>query len=173
MAAVSIRAPHGGDRDAWLAAVAASHALHHPWVAPADTPAAFDAWLARTTDERHRSFLITCDEGLVGAINVNEIVRGAFLSAYLGYHAFAPLAGSGRFRAGFGLALDAVFHDLGLHRVEANIQPTNLRSRALVESFGFRLEGFSPRYLHIDGAWRDHERWALLADEWAGRSGTS
>jgi ribosomal-protein-alanine N-acetyltransferase len=54
---------------------------------------------------------------------------------------------------------------LGLHRVEANIQPGNLRSIALVERLGFRLEGFSPRYLRMGGEWRDHKRWALLADE--------
>ena len=172
---VLVHAPAARDRAEFLALVRESRALHRGWVSPPDDDAGFEAYCRRARTDRHAGFLVRRaeDGALVGMVNVNEIVRGAFLSAYLGYHAFAPLAGSGRFRAGFGLALDAVFHDLGLHRVEANIQPTNLRSRALVESFGFRLEGFSPRYLHIDGAWRDHERWALLADEWAGRSGTS
>jgi ribosomal-protein-alanine N-acetyltransferase len=54
---------------------------------------------------------------------------------------------------------------MSLHRVEANIQPNNAASIALVKRCGFRLEGFSPRYLKIAGEWRDHERWALLADE--------
>ena len=62
------------------------------------------------------------------------------------------------------LALAHAFGPLGLHRVEANIQPANAASRALVQRLGFRLEGFSPRYLLIDGAWRDHERWAKRAD---------
>jgi len=74
--------------------------------------------------------------------------------------------------AGRGLMTEAVrqtlahaFTEIGLHRVEANIQPENLRSIALVRRLGFRLEGFSPRYLRIGGQWRDHERWALLCDD--------
>ena len=62
------------------------------------------------------------------------------------------------------LAIAQAFHEFGLHRVEANIQPENTRSIALVRRLGSQKEGFSPRYLKIQGAWRDHERWALLAD---------
>jgi len=50
--------------------------------------------------------------------------------------------------------------------VEANIQPGNAPSRALVQRLGFRLEGLSPRYLYVSGDWRDHERWAVLSDDW-------
>ena len=67
------------------------------------------------------------------------------------------------------LALRYAFAELRLHRVEANIQPANKRSLTLAKKAGFRREGFSPRYLKIGGRWRDHERWAILADEVRGR----
>lgn len=103
---------------------------------------------------------------LVGVINLNEIVRGSFRGAYLGYYGFVPHIGRGLMREGLRLVLRRAFGELGLHRVEANIQPGNTASRRLVRRLGFRREGFSPRYLKIAGRWRDHERWALLAEEW-------
>jgi ribosomal-protein-alanine N-acetyltransferase len=63
--------------------------------------------------------------------------------------------------------LDHAFGSLGLHRIEANIQPQNTPSIALARGAGFRLEGFSPRYLLIGGQWRDHERYAITVDEHA------
>jgi ribosomal-protein-alanine N-acetyltransferase len=69
-------------------------------------------------------------------------------------------------KEGLQLVIDCSFDELRLHRLEANIQPSNERSIALVRRLGFRMEGLSRRYLKIGGRWRDHERWALLADEW-------
>jgi len=69
-------------------------------------------------------------------------------------------------RMGFELVLAKAFRKLKLHRLEANIQPANHASRRLVKRLGFTREGLSPRYLKIAGRWRDHERWALLSDEW-------
>ena len=112
-------------------------------------------------------FVVLRESGdLVGVINVSEIVRGPFRSAYLGYYAFVPHAGRGYMTEGLTLALRWVFRGLRLHRVEANIQPGNQASRALVRGLGFRREGFSRRYLKVAGRWRDHERWALVAEDW-------
>ncbi|WP_370327959.1 GNAT family N-acetyltransferase [Euzebya sp.] len=164
---VRIGPPTAEDEDAFLEAVAHSRGAHHPWVSPPATAEAFRAYIARR-DDRNRSYLIRADEPdgeLVGVVNANEIVRGAFLSCYLGYYGFAPAAGRGLMTIGLRLVLDDLFGPVGLHRVEANIQPANARSIALVRRLGFRKEGFSPDYLRIAGAWRDHERWALLSHE--------
>jgi ribosomal-protein-alanine N-acetyltransferase len=102
---------------------------------------------------------------LVGVINVSHIIRRAFRSAFLGYYAFAEYAGRGLMREGMQLVLSHAFNKLRLHRVEANIQPGNHASRSLVQSCGFVQEGYSKRYLKIGGKWRDHERWAILAED--------
>ena len=90
-------------------------------------------------------------------------------SAYLGYYALAPNARQGYMRDGLDLMLRYAFRTLRLHRVESNIQPANRRSIKLVRRAGFVREGYSPRYLKIDGRWRDHERWALLVEDWRAR----
>jgi ribosomal-protein-alanine N-acetyltransferase len=69
---------------------------------------------------------------------------------------------------GMRLVITHCFAELKLHRLEANIQPENARSIALVRALGFQREGFSPRYLKVGGKWRDHERWALLSEQWRG-----
>jgi RimJ/RimL family protein N-acetyltransferase len=73
-------------------------------------------------------------------------------------------------KRGLQAVLTDVFRVHQLHRLEANIQPDNETSRHLARALGFRFEGFSPRYLKVAGRWRDHERWALTADEWGRRA---
>jgi [ribosomal protein S5]-alanine N-acetyltransferase len=151
-------------------AVRASRPLHGRWLQPPGTPAMFAAFLKRAAREDQASYLIRhrgCG-GLVGYVNVNNIVRGALQSGYLGYGAFASHAGRGPMTQGLRAVLDIAFGELGLHRVEANIQPGNARSIGLVLRLGFEREGFSRRYLKVDGVWRDHERYALLAEDWPG-----
>lgn len=101
---------------------------------------------------------------VVGVFNLSQIFRKGFQNAYLGFYGNAEFAGQGFMTEALRLTVSFAFSELQLHRLEANIQPENTRSIALVRRVGFRKEGFSPRYLRIGGQWRDHERWALLAD---------
>ena len=157
-----IRPVTAADQAAFIAAARASRTLHRPWVtAPCDS-AAFARHLARFDSVAHHGFVVEADGQLAGAINLTNIVRGAFCSGYLGYYAFAGFEGRGLMTAGLNAVVRHAFTTLGLHRVEANIQPRNLASIALARRCGFQLEGYSPRYLKIGGRWRDHERWARL-----------
>jgi [ribosomal protein S5]-alanine N-acetyltransferase len=143
-----------------------SKALHHPWMELPGTPEEFAAHLTRFTGAVNEG-LAVCDlasGAIVGGINMNNIVHGRFQNAALGYWAFAGTAGRGYLSEGLRLTIRYAFGDLGLHRLEANIQPGNTASIRLVERNGFRFEGTSPDYLFIDGAWRDHERWAITAE---------
>lgn len=151
---------------AFLAAVAASHKLHQPWISAPDTPAKFRAYLKRCSTPENQAFAVCRkdDSALVGVINVTNIVRGLFQSAYLGYYAFAGQQGQGLMKEGMTALVRHAFSAMKLHRLEANIQPGNAPSIGLVKACGFRKEGFSPRYLKVRGRWRDHERWAITAD---------
>jgi ribosomal-protein-alanine N-acetyltransferase len=164
---VTLRAPTARDREAFLRAVGASRDLHRPWSSPPTTDAAFAEFLRRSrSDTVDTSLVCRRDDGAIaGVFSLSQIVYGAFRNAYLGYYAFEPHAGHGYMREGLRLVVRRAFGELGLHRLQANVQPGNAASIALVAGAGFRREGFSPRYLKIGGRWRDHESWALLADE--------
>jgi ribosomal-protein-alanine N-acetyltransferase len=165
---VLLGAPELGDASTLAALARASRRLHRPWVYPPDTPSGVVRWIKSTGPNRRRLLVRRrADEAIVGVINVSEIVRAGFQNAYLGYYAFRPHAGQGYMAEGLALALRHAFRSLGLHRLEANIQPGNDRSRGLVRRLGFRKEGYSPRYLKIGGRWRDHERWAIVRERWA------
>lgn len=157
-----------GDEAEFLAAVQRSRRLHHPWVQPPRTAEMFRDYLTKRQEPRGAAFFVWTAErrGLVGVVNLDEIVLGCFRSAYLGYYAFVPYAGQGLMHEGLSQVVTHAFRTMKLHRLEANIQPGNTRSRALVKALGFRREGLSPRYLKINGRWRDHERWAVLSEQW-------
>jgi ribosomal-protein-alanine N-acetyltransferase len=170
--AVALRPIAATDAAAFVAAVAASRALHGRWVHLPDTRAAFRRMLERQRAAPDRISLLAVrrsDAALLGVFNFSEIVRGPLQQAFLGYYAFAPHAGRGYMHAGLERALTYAFGALKLHRIEANIQPDNAPSLALARAAGFNREGFSPRYLKIGGRWRDHERWAINADQWRER----
>jgi ribosomal-protein-alanine N-acetyltransferase len=163
--------PSSRRREEFLDAARKSKRLHGQWTSAPRTPSEFDVYLKRIRRKTHLGYwVVTERRELAGVINISEIVRGNFCSGYLGYYAFAPHNGRGYMRQGLAAVLMDAFNNQGLHRLEANIQPGNKSSRTLVEGLGFRLEGFSPRYLKIAGRWRDHERFAITADEWRRRS---
>lgn len=161
------RPPVRADWRSWVELRRASLELHRPWEPwPFREP---DRQLFRAQLERQAYLLIRLADGaLVGQVNVNQIVRGPFQNGCLGYWIGAPHAGQGYMSEGVRLVVRECFTTLGLHRLEANIIPDNEASLRVIRKCGFRREGFSPRFLQIGGAWRDHERWALTVEDWSG-----
>jgi ribosomal-protein-alanine N-acetyltransferase len=129
---------------------------------------AFEQLIASADTETKQAFLI-CeleDDAIVGTITLSQIFHKAFQNAYLGYQLFGGFTGNGYMTEAVDLMLHYAFTDLKLHRVEANVQPNNKPSIAVLKRNGFAKEGFSRRYLKIGGQWRDHERWAILKEDW-------
>lgn len=174
---VHVRPVAPGDVAPYRTAVAASAERIGRWN-PVD-PERLQLDLAEQSPSR-RTFVVLANDpagshGLVGRVNLSNVVHGTFMSAAMGYDAYDPYAGTGLFREGLGLVVDIAFRALeragmGLHRVEANVQPANGRSAGVLRSLGFRHEGETPRMLWLSGPdgsrWRDHERYAVTADEW-------
>ncbi|HMH45535.1 MAG TPA: GNAT family protein [Pyrinomonadaceae bacterium] len=165
---VYLRKPVLQDMKEFLALNSASTQLHRGLVSPPKQPTQFAAFLKRSRRADSACFLICRveDHRMVGSINLSQIFLGRFRNAYLGYFIGAPYAGRGYMKETIRLMLRYAFTHLKLHRLEANIQPENLASVALVKGAGFIREGYSRRYLKICGRWRDHERWAILAEDW-------
>jgi ribosomal-protein-alanine N-acetyltransferase len=173
---VYLRRPRPRDAAAFITGSKVSDRLHRGWVQAPTTKAGFASYLRRFAGPQSRKpatashiGVVVCkldDDVLIGVFNFSEIVRGAFESSYLGYYAFAPHAGQGYMSEGLNLVLALAFGKLKLHRVEANVQPSNRPSVSLVRRAGFTREGFSRRYVKIAGRWRDHERWAMLSEDW-------
>jgi len=159
------------DEREFLASARASRELHRGLVEPPLTHLQF-ARLLRRAEHPATEVHLLCrreDGAICGVLNLNEIVRGAMQSASLGYYAFAPFAGHGYMTEGMQLVLRQAFRRLKLHRVEASVQPDNAASIALLVRAGFHEEGFSRRLLRVSGRWRDHLRFAVLAEEWTPR----
>lgn len=165
MSRIYLRAPTIDDEAAFLSAARHSRAIHRPWVKAPTSETAYRVYLANMAEPANVALLVCLrrSDALVGVFNITNIVRGLFRSAYLGYYVFAGYERRGLMRAGLEAVVRHAFGRLKLHRLEANIQPANAASIALVKACGFAREGYSPRYLKIGGRWRDHERWARLA----------
>lgn len=165
---VFLRRPKAEDFAEFAALSKASREFHKNLVSPPIDRKSFDVFLARNESEANESFLICqiSDDAIVGTINLSQIFRKSFQNAYLGYLLFENSVGRGLMTEAVELILRHAFKTLKLHRVEANVQPQNTASIAVLQRTNFTKEGFSPKYLKIGGRWRDHERWAIIAEDW-------
>lgn len=165
-----LRPLHEDDRAEMIRVLALSEALHAPWTPrrpPGDTwDAMVDRQLARVHDRTAwKGVGVLPDGRIAGFFNLNEVVRGPFQNAYAGWSVNAELAGQGYATEGVRALLDVAFGSLGLHRVQANIVPRNVRSIRVAEKCGLRLEGVARRYLEIGGVWEDHAMYAMTVEE--------
>ena len=124
--------------------------------------------MAEESNPATEFFLIVrrTDGAIVGTIGLSQIFRRKFQNAYLGYMLGAGYTGNGYMTEAVRLILRFAFRDLKLHRIEANVQPGNAPSLAVLRRCGFTKEGLSEKYLKIAGQWRDHERWAIIRENW-------
>ncbi len=174
---VLLRMPTPRDTDELIALRRRSMRRLRPWEPkPAKGATAWGPdWVERLLEARRSTThckLLLCrseDGAIVGGASLNEITRGAFHNAFAGWWIGDPHEGQGYMSEGLRLLVEHGFLSLRLHRIEANIRPENARSRALALRTGFRLEGYSPRYLQIAGRWADHERYAIVVEEWRSR----
>jgi ribosomal-protein-alanine N-acetyltransferase len=167
------------DQSSWTEVRSRNAAWLAPWEASNPNPGAglptFGA-MVRALNQQARAatglpFVITervpaeAKPRVVGQLTVSSIVWGSAMMATLGYWVDQDRAGRGIAPTAVAMATDHCFGTLGLHRMEINIRPENGPSLRVVEKLGFRHEGLRPRYLHINGAWADHESFALTSEE--------
>ena len=164
---VSIRKPIKEDCRELLSLRRRSKDFHFPWVILSLKEEDCINYIYRCQNDDFQGWVICHRHNqIIGVVNLSQIFYGGFQNAYLSYYADVDFAGQGLMFQGVSLAIDRAFHTLNLHRIEANIQPENLRSINLVRQLNFTKEGFSQKYLKINGEWRDHERWALTVENW-------
>ncbi len=162
---IYIRNPIPGDSKEFIEKVNSSRNFLYPWIDIKADIEYFNNYIKKLKGNNEGYFICSnVDSSIMGVIKINEIVRGIFQSGYLGFYIFSNYSGKGYMYEGMSLAIEYAFKQLGLHRLEANIQPENKSSIKLVKRLGFLKEGYSPRYLKIAGKWRDHEHWAILKD---------
>lgn len=164
---ILLREPSAQDETAFVSTMKNSRDFHFPFITAPCSSEEFQIYLNKSKQESEQYYLAWNDnQQIIGVFNISGIMRGVFKSAYLGYYASAEYSGKGLMNQALKLVLKELFTTLDLHRIEANIQPTNTASIQLATKNGFLKEGFSPRYLKINGIWQDHFRFALTIEDW-------
>jgi ribosomal-protein-alanine N-acetyltransferase len=162
------------DRRAWRESRMRNASWLRPWDAtvPPGTPgrpASYRALVRRLNRQAREGttmpFAIEVGGRFAGQVTVNNIVRGSAQFASLGYWIDREFAGRGVVPRAVALVIDHCFFTAGLHRVEIAIRPENSNSLRVVEKLGLHEVGYAPRFLHIDGAWRDHRIFAVTVEE--------
>jgi ribosomal-protein-alanine N-acetyltransferase len=171
---LSLRALRRRDAPAWREVRARNAAWLTPWEATVPPESGervptFAQMVSRFRAEarvgRTLAWAMTLDDTLVGQLTVGGITLGSMRAASIGYWIDSRVAGRGLTPLAVAMACDHCFRTMGLHRIEIVIRPENAASLRVVAKLGFRHEGLRPAFLHIDGAWRDHEVFALHSDE--------
>jgi [ribosomal protein S5]-alanine N-acetyltransferase len=172
--AIRLRPLAYSDAQAWRTARQRSVEWLSPWDATVPPggegrPTSFRA-LVRTLRRAARKgtaypFAIEVDGVFAGQLTVSNVVRGSAQFASIGYWIDHRFAGRGVMPRAVALAIDFCFTTAGLHRIEIAIRPENTNSLRVVEKLGLEQVGYAPRFLHIDGAWRDHRIFAVTAEE--------
>jgi ribosomal-protein-alanine N-acetyltransferase len=164
---INLRAPSLHDEDLFLATMRKSRDFHCPFITAPCTSEEFRTYIEKSQKESECYYIAwSATNEIIGIFNLSNMIQGVFKSAYLGYYAAVECAGKGLMSRALKQVLKELFTTLGLHRVEANIQPTNTASIYLATRNGFLKEGFSPRYLKVNGIWQDHFRFALTLEDW-------
>jgi ribosomal-protein-alanine N-acetyltransferase len=164
---VFLRPPIVDDTDEFTRIVETSREFLHPWVDPPADRERFLSYLERSRTPGFKPLLICSrsDSQILGAVNLSQISYGNFCSAYVGFWIAKSFAGQGLMSEALSVLCQLAFGEIGLHRLEMNVQPANQRCVRLMKRLGIRREGFSPRYLRVNGIWADHERWAVCAED--------
>jgi ribosomal-protein-alanine N-acetyltransferase len=146
-----------------------------PWEAttpgiryPLDVRQLVKALISQSKKETGLAWVVLVDDEIAGQLNVANILHGSVGSAAIGYWIGKDFAGRNAIPIACALAIDYLFDTVGLHRVEIDIRPENTASLRVVEKLGLRKEGLKERFIHIDGAWRDHLIFAITKEELSG-----
>jgi ribosomal-protein-alanine N-acetyltransferase len=171
---VVVRSLRRSDADEWQAVRARNHEWLSPWDAtvppgasprPSSYKAVVRSLLHQAKQGQCLPFVVEVGGRFVGQVTVSNVSRGSAQWASIGYWLSADAAGRGIAPRAVATVIDHCFGPVGLHRIEVAVRPENTSSLRVVHKLGLHEVGFAPRYLHIDGAWRDHRLFAITREE--------